>query len=84
MNKITYTREQVAAAYDELKRRLMLDVIEYADDHDDDGMPESVYFAIARSMMDGLYSVLMATAANWPEIVQWTEQEEMKRGLLRA
>ncbi|MBR5279953.1 MAG: hypothetical protein IKU26_03170 [Clostridia bacterium] len=84
MNKITYTREQVAAAYDELKRRINQEVAEYPEAYNGYEMPENVYFETARAMVDGLYSVLMATAANWPEIVQWTDQEEMKRGLLRA
>ena len=34
MSRITYTREQVQAAYNELKRRIDGDVFEYPDLHD--------------------------------------------------
>ena len=44
MSKITYTREQVQAAYDELKRRVNLEVEEYPELYDDQDMPESDYF----------------------------------------
>ena len=79
MSKITYTREQVQAAYDELKRRVNLEVEEYPELYDDQDMPESDYFEMVRLMTNGLYSVFMATATNWPEIVQWIPEEETKR-----
>ena len=79
MSKTTYTREQVQAAYDELKRRVNLEVEEYPELYDDQDMPESDYFEMVRLMTNGLYSVFMATATNWPEIVQWIPEEETKR-----
>lgn len=81
MSKTTYTREQVQAAYDELKRRVNLEVEEYPELYDDQDMPESDYFEMVRFMTNGLYSVFMATATNWPEIVQWIQEEETKRAL---
>ena len=83
MSRITYTREQVQAAYNELKRRIDGDVFEYPDLHDGRDMPQDVYFDLCYDMTQGLYSAFMATAANWPEICQWIPEEETKRCMRR-
>ena len=83
MQKIRYTKEQVREAYDELKRRLDCEVWDYPAYSNGAEMPEKEYFELARSMVDGLYAVFMATASNWPEIVQWSTSEETERGLVR-
>lgn len=83
MIRITYTREQVEAAYDELKRRVEGNVREYPETHNDEDMPENIYFNMCYDMTQGLYSVIMATATNWPEVVQWIPELETKRALWR-
>ena len=82
MEKITFTREQVAAAYDEIIRRLNLEITE-ADSFLPDLLTKDDIDNNAYHLVQGLYSVFSSLAANWPEVREWTDKEEDERGIFR-
>lgn len=65
-----YTKEQVKAIYDETERRLYQMVF---DDSFEDEFDRREY---QKAMLQGVYSALMATAANWPDVAQWCQEIE--------
>jgi hypothetical protein len=65
-----YTKEQVKAIYDETERRLCQMVF---DDSFEDEFDRREY---QKAMLQGVYSALMATAANWPDVAQWCREIE--------
>lgn len=78
MQKITFTKEQVSVAYDELCRRLSL---EYTEELANETATEGTYEEQCYFLRHGLYSVFSSLAANWPEVRDWCDQEEDARGL---
>lgn len=66
------SREQVSKCYDELERRIKMDVAELH-------LTRRQMRDERIDMTQGLYGTLMALADNWPEVVGWTEEEEEKR-----
>ena len=66
------TRDQIADAYRELDRRFRHEAI-LCD------TPEEVHDLLV-SMLQGLYSVFIVLAENWPDVRTWTDEEEEKRG----
>lgn len=65
-----YTKEQVKAIYDETERRLYQMVF---DDSFEDEFDQWEY---QKAMLQGVYSALMATASNWPDVAQWCREIE--------
>lgn len=73
MNNTEYTRKQIEAVYDEIDRRVMLEV--------NDGTFETVTEVsdYRNAMLQGTYSALMVQAKNWPQVVRWCDEIEAKR-----
>lgn len=65
-----YTKEQVKAIYDETERRLYQMVF---DDSFEDEFEQREY---QKAMLQGVYSALMVTADNWPDVAQWCREIE--------
>lgn len=65
-----YTKEQVKAIYDETERRLYMMIC------DDSFEDEFVRREYENAMLQGVYSALMATASNWPDVRQWCSEIE--------
>lgn len=65
-----YTKEQVKAIYDETERRLYQMV---SDDSFEDELDRREY---QKAMLQGVYSALMVTALNWPDVAQWCREIE--------
>lgn len=65
-----YTKEQVKAIYDETERRLYMMI---CDDSFEDEFDRREY---ENAMLQGVYSALVATATNWPEVAQWCREIE--------
>lgn len=75
--KVTLTREQVEAIYDELDRRMDFDIKE-------GDIPANKPKWIAeerKSRLQGLYGTIMALVSNgnWRDIVWWIQDIEEKR-----
>lgn len=66
-----YTSDEVRSIYREIHRRLNFSVM--------DGSVEtqSEYLERRNVMMQGVYSALMVTASNWPEVVSWLSALEV-------
>lgn len=73
--KINFTQEQVKAVYDEVDRRIELDI------KDGDFKWESEIVEYRKAMLQGVYSVLMSLAPNrnWQDTTWWIQEEEEKR-----
>ena len=65
-----YTKEQVNAIYDETERRLYMMI---CDDSFEDEFARREY---ENAMLQGVYSALMVTASNWPDVRQWCSEIE--------
>lgn len=73
MTRILVTSEQVGAVFDEMERRISIDVREgYIEAQD---IPE-----YRKAMLQGVYGTLMAISANWPDVVRMMDVEEENRG----
>lgn len=60
-----YTKEQVKAVYLEVDRRLDMMIFDGSFENDFERRD------YVNAMMQGVYSVLCATASNWPDVAQW-------------
>lgn len=60
-----YTKDQVRAIYNETARRLYM-MIRSDSFEDENNLRE-----YENAMLQGVYSALVATASNWPEVDQW-------------
>ena len=67
--KIAYTREQVEAVYDEVDRRLEMDIRDGYFYNKQGNFQDAEYKDYRAAMLQGVYSALMATASNWSEVV---------------
>ena len=65
-----YTFEQVKRIYAEMHRRIY-NLIRFDSFVDDNDRRE-----FQNAMLQGIYSALMATASNWPDVVQWCSRLE--------
>ena len=65
-------REQVAKIYDEVDRRIDLLIR-------DDVLDAEQIREERISMLQGVYSTLMAISSNWPDVRYWCDQEEEER-----
>lgn len=70
-----YTREQIEAVYEEAGRRMYL---EARDGTFEDDFDRREY---RKAMLQGVYSALIATATNWPEVANWCREIEKRLGL---
>ena len=70
-----YTKEQVKAIYDETERRIYMMI---CDDAFEDEYDLREY---ENAILQGVYSALMVTASNWPEVRSWTD--EIEAGMAR-
>lgn len=72
MKKNVYTREQIERVYEEVMRRISNEV----------GLGAfstiSEINDFKRNLCQGIYSVLLATSANYPECIQWCIEMESK------
>lgn len=72
MKKNVYTREQIERVYEEVMRRISNEV----------GL--GAFSTISEindfkcNLCQGIYSVLLATSANYPECIQWCIEMESK------
>lgn len=60
-----YTKDQIRAIYDETARRLYMMIYDGSFKDDNDRLEYQ------NAMLQGVYSALIATASNWPEVAQW-------------
>lgn len=60
-----YTKDQIRAIYDETARRLYMMIYDGSFEDDNDRLEYQ------NAMLQGVYSALIATASNWPEVAQW-------------
>lgn len=65
-----YTKQQVKAIYDETERRIymMIRADSFEDEYD--------LREYKNAMLQGVYSALMVTASNWPEVRSWADEIE--------
>lgn len=70
MERIKFEKEQIKAIYDEVDRRMLMQINDNSFENDYEIMQER------RSMHQGVYSVLCALAINWPEVRHWTDEIE--------
>lgn len=67
---MVFNRGQVACVYEEIERRISL-MISQGDLETENELND------ARALMrQGAYAALMATAANWEEVVHWIDEIE--------
>lgn len=70
MTKIDYKREDIERIYDEVDRRIEMEI-------KDGGFKYiSEVVEYRKAMLQGVYSTLMVTAKDWPQVVFWTDQIE--------
>ena len=68
MQKITFTREQVEAVYDEVDRRMQSD-LRCGYFYDENGhFQECEFEEYRKAMLQGVYSALMSLASNWSDV----------------
>lgn len=70
MSKKTFTQAEVAAIYIELNRRIRSDLKQGVLANDAEA--REWY----KGMLQGVYSVLMLQADNWPQVRIWCDKEE--------
>ena len=73
MQKMEYTREMVEAIYDEMDRRIELDIASGC------FRWEREIVEARKTMLQGIYSVMMVTASNWSELTWTLEEIEAER-----
>lgn len=73
MKKITYTEQDIRDVYDEVDRRISMDIAE--------GEFEWDYEIIEyrNAMLQGVYGTLMIQSANWPDVTWWIDEIEKER-----
>lgn len=79
MKKIKFEKEDISRVYDEVQRRLELDVQELCEDGIDGEELHNIIRETRVAMLQGVYSTLLALSANWPDVVQMTNSEEYNR-----
>lgn len=76
----TFTKENVQAVYDEVDRRIGLDVKNgYVPAEDGYILAETIE-EYRKTVLQGVYSVLMTLSADWPTVRQMCDEEEERRG----
>lgn len=73
MTKIKFTRADIEAVYNEVDRRIK----HMTEDGEFEWVSEIVEYRNA--MLQGVYGTLMVQAANWPEVVGWSDVIEEER-----
>ena len=68
MQRITFTREQVEAVYDEVDRRLECDLFSGYFYDKLGQFDEDEFKGYRNAMLQGVYSVLMSLATNWSDV----------------
>ena len=75
MDRITITREQVAAAYDQVDRNIQ-GILNNKSLKDRKGY--DAFFELAY-LTDGVQAAFMSISANWPTVCDWCHEEEKNR-----
>ncbi len=65
-----YTKGQVKAIYDEMERRIYMMICADSFENEYDRKQYK------NAMLQGVYSALIVTASNWPEVRSWTDEIE--------
>mgnify|MGYP003295682377 CR=1 FL=1 len=68
MDRITFTREQVEAVYNEVDRRLASDVRNGYFYNENGEFDKFEFDEYRKAMLQGVYSALMSLASNWSDV----------------
>lgn len=79
MKKFKFEEEDISRVYDEVQRRIELDVHDLFEDGISGEELSNIIRETRLAMLQGVYSTLMVLSADWPEVVQMTSKEENKR-----
>ena len=74
MERVCITREQVEAIYDELDRRMDIDIRDDLFGADEVLVKESL-----QEKLQGVYATLMTISANWSDVRYWCGKAEDAR-----
>ena len=70
MTLVSYNKKDVERVYDEVDRRIQL----ITDDGEFDWLSDLVEYR--KAMLQGVYSTLMVTSRNWPDVSSWCREIE--------
>lgn len=79
MKKFKFEEEDISRVYDEVQRRLELDVRDLCEDGISGEELSNIIRETRLAMLQGVYSTLMMLSADWPDVVQMTSKEENER-----
>lgn len=79
MKKIKFEKEDISRVYDEVQRRLEMDVRDLCEDGISGEELTNIIRETRLAMLQGVYSTLMVLSLDWPDVVQMTDKEENER-----
>lgn len=79
MKKIKFEKEDISRVYDEVQRRLEIDVRDLCEDGISGEELTNIIRETRLAMLQGVYSTLMVLSLDWPDVVQMTAKEENER-----
>ena len=75
-----YTREDIQSVYDEVERRIQMDIKNgYLTDKDGYIQPETIS-EYRDTILQGVYATFMILSDDWPNVCQMCIEEEESRG----
>lgn len=79
MKKFKFEEEDISRVYDEVERRLEIDVSDLYEDGISGKELNRIITETRLAMLQGVYSTLMTLSADWPDVVQKIGKEENER-----
>lgn len=79
MKKIQFEKEDISRVYDEVERRLEIDVSDLYEDGISGKELNRIITETRLAMLQGVYSTLMMLSLDWPDVVQMINKEENER-----
>ena len=70
MTRVRYIKDDVERVYDEVDRR----IADYIKDDAFEWLSDMIEYR--KAMLQGVYSTLMVTASNWPDVAAWCREIE--------
>lgn len=73
------TRTELERIYDEVDRRIGMYIADIFSDYSEAEIREADIIEYRKDVLQGVYSALIVTVPNWPEIAQWCNEIEEER-----
>lgn len=79
MKKIRFEKEDISRVYDEVQRRLEIDVRDLCEEGISGEELHNIIRETRLAMLQGVYSTLMVLSLGWPDVVTMIDKEENER-----